>query len=70
MLDGIKAAVPQGGPDRPDRQTAVQETGSADAVVAVVGPRQPYAEGLGDNPQLRLPGGQQALIGWRRPASR
>ena len=33
----------------PDRQTAVQETGSADAVVAVVG-EQPYAEGLGDNP--------------------
>jgi beta-glucosidase len=40
---------------------AVREAGSADAVVAVVG-EQPYAEGLGDNPQPRLPDDQQALI--------
>jgi beta-glucosidase len=45
----------------PDQQMAVREAGSADAVVAVVG-EQPYAEGLGDNPQPRLPDDQQALI--------
>ena len=61
VLDGIKAAVPSTKVVwAPDRQTAVQETGSADAVVAVVG-EQPYAEGLGDNPQPRLPDDQQAL---------
>ena len=62
VLDGIKAAAPSSNVVwAPDRQTAVQEAGSADAVVAVVG-EQPYAEGLGDNPQPRLPDDQQALI--------
>jgi len=62
VLDGIKAAAPSTKVVwAPDRQTAVQEAGSADAVVAVVG-EQPYAEGLGDNPQPRLPDDQQALI--------
>jgi beta-glucosidase len=62
VLDGIKAAVPSTKVVwAPDRQTAVQEAGSADAVVAVVG-EQPYAEGLGDNPSPMLPADQQALI--------
>jgi beta-glucosidase len=62
VLDGIKAAAPSSNVVwAPDQQMAVREAGSADAVVAVVG-EQPYAEGLGDNPQPRLPDDQQALI--------
>jgi beta-glucosidase len=62
VLDGIKAAAPSTNVVwAPDQQMAVREAGSADAVVAVVG-EQPYAEGLGDNPQPRLPDDQQALI--------
>ena len=62
VLDGIKAAVPSTDVVwAPDQDKAVQEAGSADAVVAVVG-EKPYAEGLGDNPSPALPADQQALI--------
>ena len=62
VLDGIKAAAPHSDVLwAPDQQTAVKEATDADAVVAVVG-EQPYAEGLGDNPQPALPADQQALI--------
>jgi beta-glucosidase len=62
VLDGIKAAVPSTDVVwAPDQQKAVDEAGSADAVVVVVG-EQPYAEGLGDNPSPTLPADQQALI--------
>jgi beta-glucosidase len=62
VLDGIKAAAPSSNVVwAPDQQMAIREAGSANAVVAVVG-EQPYAEGLGDNPQPRLPDDQQALI--------
>jgi beta-glucosidase len=62
VLDGIKAAVPSTNVVwAPDQQKAVDEAGSADAVVVVVG-EQPYAEGLGDNPSPTLPADQQALI--------
>jgi beta-glucosidase len=62
VVAGIKAAVPSTDVVyAPDQQTAVQEAGDADAVVAVVG-EKPYAEGLGDNPQPALPADQQALI--------
>jgi beta-glucosidase len=62
VLDGIKAAVPSTNVVwAPDQDKAVQEAGSADAVVAVVG-EKPYAEGLGDNPSPMLPADQQALI--------
>jgi beta-glucosidase len=62
VLDGIKAAVPSTNVVwAPDQDKAVQEAGSADAVVAVVG-EKPYAEGLGDNPSPTLPADQQALI--------
>jgi beta-glucosidase len=62
VLDGIKAAVPSTKVVwAPDQDKAVQEAGTADAVVAVVG-EKPYAEGLGDNPSPMLPADQQALI--------
>jgi beta-glucosidase len=62
VLDGIKAAVPSTEVVwAPDKDEAVSQARTADAVVAVVG-EQPYAEGLGDNPQPRLPDDQQALI--------
>ena len=62
VLDGIKAAVPSTDVVwAPDRQKAVDEAGSADAVVVVVG-EKPYAEGLGDNPSPTLPADQQSLI--------
>jgi beta-glucosidase len=62
VLDGIKAAVPATEVVwAPDKDEAVRQARTADAVVAVVG-EQPYAEGLGDNPQPRLPDDQQALI--------
>jgi beta-glucosidase len=62
VLDGIKAAVPSTDVVwAPDKDEAVRQARTADAVVAVVG-EQPYAEGLGDNPQPRLPDDQQALI--------
>ena len=62
VLDGIKAAVPATEVVwAPDKDEAVRQADTADAVVAVVG-EQPYAEGLGDNPQPRLPDDQQALI--------
>jgi beta-glucosidase len=62
VLDGIKAAVPSTEVVwAPDKDEAVRQAHTADAVVAVVG-EQPYAEGLGDNPQPRLPDDQQALI--------
>ncbi len=62
VLDGIKAAVPSTDVVwAPDQQKAVDEAGSADAVVAVVG-EKPYAEGLGDNPSPTIPADQQALI--------
>jgi beta-glucosidase len=62
VLDGIKAAVPATQVVwAPDKNEAVRQARTADAVVAVVGER-PYAEGLGDNPQPRLPDDQQALI--------
>jgi beta-glucosidase len=62
VLDGIKAAAPSTKVVwAPDKDEAVSQAGTADAVVAVVG-EQPYAEGLGDNPQPRLPDDQQALI--------
>jgi beta-glucosidase len=62
VLDGIKAAVPSTNVVwAPDQQKAVDEAGSADAVVVVVG-EQPYAEGLGDNPSPTLPADQQSLI--------
>jgi beta-glucosidase len=62
VLDGIKAAVPSTDVVwAPDQAKAVEEAGTADAVVAVVG-EKPYAEGLGDNPSPMLPADQQALI--------
>ena len=62
VLDGIKTAAPNSDVLwAPDQQTAVKEATDANAVVAVVG-EQPYAEGLGDNPQPALPADQQALI--------
>jgi beta-glucosidase len=62
VLDGIKAAAPSTNVVwAPDQAKAVQEAGSADAVVAVVG-EKPYAEGLGDNPSPMLPPDQQSLI--------
>jgi beta-glucosidase len=62
VLDGIKAAAPSTDVVwAPDKDEAVRQARTADAVVAVVG-EQPYAEGLGDNPQPRLPDDQQALI--------
>jgi beta-glucosidase len=62
VLDGIKAAVPSTDVVwAPDQDKAVEEAGTADAVVAVVG-EQPYAEGLGDNPSPMLAADQQALI--------
>ena len=62
VLDGIKAAVPSTDVVwAPDQQKAVDEAGSADAVVVVVG-EKPYAEGLGDNPSPTLPADQQSLI--------
>jgi beta-glucosidase len=62
VLDGIKAAVPSTDVVwAPDKDEAVKQAATADAVVAVVG-EQAYAEGLGDNPQPRLPDDQQALI--------
>jgi beta-glucosidase len=62
VLDGIKAAVPSTEVVwAPDKDEAVRQADTADAVIAVVG-EQPYAEGLGDNPQPRLPDDQQALI--------
>jgi beta-glucosidase len=62
VLDGIKAAAPSTNVVwAPDKDKAVAEAGSADAVVAVVG-EKPYAEGLGDNPSPTLPSDQQSLI--------
>src|SRR5215218_2276095 len=62
VLDGIKAAVPSTDVVwAPDQRKAVDEAGSADAVVVVVG-EKPYAEGLGDNPSPTLPADQQSLI--------
>ena len=62
VLDGIKSAVPSTEVVwAPDKDEAVRQADTADAVVAVVG-EQPYAEGLGDNPQPRLPDDQQALV--------
>src|SRR6266511_4895180 len=54
VLDGIKAAAPSTNVVwAPDKDKAVAEAGSADAVVAVVG-EKPYAEGLGDNPSPKI----------------
>jgi beta-glucosidase len=62
VLDGIKAAVPSTDVVwTPDQDKAVEEAGTADAVVVVVG-EKPYAEGLGDNPSPMLPTDQQALV--------
>ena len=62
VLDGIKAAAPSTNVVwAPDKDKAVAEAASADAVVAVVG-EKPYAEGLGDNPSPALPADQQSLI--------
>jgi beta-glucosidase len=44
-----------------DQAEAVSETESADAAVVVVGER-PYAEGLGDKPEPKLPRDQKDLI--------
>jgi beta-glucosidase len=62
VFEGIKAAAPATDVVlASDQRSAVQEAGSADAVVVVVG-EKPYAEGLGDNPAPALAADQQALI--------
>jgi beta-glucosidase len=57
---GIHAADPNA-VFAPNQATAVSDAASADAVVVAVG-EQPYAEGLGDKPEPRLPDDQQALV--------
>jgi beta-glucosidase len=58
---GIKAADPSA-VLAPDQASAVAQSGSTDAYVAVVGELRPYAEGLGDDPAPQLTAEQQSLI--------
>jgi beta-glucosidase len=60
VLKGLQAADPNV-VSAPDQASAVAAAASADAVVVAVGEKA-YAEGLGDNPQPKLPDIQQQLI--------